>query len=1004
VIAPRSGAKRILRLVVLAVAVSGAAWFFLREPSSETRLRRLLEDARRPDRVRPLLAQVPHESRITAMGVFAHAAREDRQAAMLHRDGLASFAAGDRGKALSYFRLAVDREPRAEWWNDVAAAELEVADRTKDAERYVTALEASDKALALDPELTEAHFNRALIVERLGFERASIPIWKEFVRLDPGAPWAELVRRHIARLTSKRTAREEWSDALERIGSITPAQLDGLIAAYPQEARLWGETMFLTRWAKGRQPVDLDTARTIGNRLASRSGERFLAAAVHAIDDPRCSDTLAAAYTAYIGARYEFKGRVFYASTRHFTAARARFAACRSPMAAVCDLYLAMTAIETNRIREARASLTSLLERERGTDGHYALVAQIEYQLALSTAMLGDFGDALTIATRSRDGFQRLGERGNAGTSAMLVGDLLAILGQPQPAWRHQIDAAAALSFAGQWEQLQACVSAMNQIELHRHRWSAARAISGIETALGRDPMFLADAHLRNGFAAAEEGDVVTARLLLGKATVTAANVADPDIREKLIADIRAVQGRMSATSDPPTAIASLTPSIEFQQRSGRAFALPDLYLSRGRAHLALGARSAALADFESGIRALEAQRSRIRDYELRTGVFDDARALFPEAVRASLGGEDVAGAFAYLERGRARALLDELSDDAEVPLLSPLGIVQQNLEPRTLLVSYALLPDRVAIFVIDHEHANVRFSDVKADEVAIRAKELAHALRERNDIAAPSAKLFDELLLPIAAELAAATRLIIVPDVSLEQMPFAALLDRRTGKFLADTHELTIEPSAAVYLACKRRSATINRESSIALFLNPKTSSFSDLPAAEREAPRVAQRYSTALVRSRDTATAATFRDQASQYGIVQFSGHAVIDRGEPWTSALMFDAPLTAREIGAIRFSRTRLVILAACSTLAFDRERVEGTSAIARAFLTAGVPTVIGSLWDVDDDDAAAFMVRLHERLARGVAPAAALRDVQREFIHDRTRHDPGAWAAFTVIGQP
>jgi len=1004
VIAHRSGAKRILRFVVLAVAVSGAAWFFLRQPSSETRLQRLLEAARRPDHVRPLLAHAPHESRVAAMGVFAQAAGTDPQAAMLHADGVASFVAGNDGRALRYFRLALDREPRAAWWNDVAAAELGIADRTKDAERYVTALEASDKALALDPELTEAHFNRALIVERLGFERASIPIWKEFVRLDPGAPWAKVARRHISRLTSKRTAREEWSDALEHIDSVTPAQLQTLIDTYPQEARLWGETMFLTRWAKDRKPIDLDTARTIGEALASRSGERFLAAAVRATDNPRCSDTLAAAYTTYISGRYEFQDRSYDASTRDFEAARAQFSACRSPMTAACDLYLAMTAIETNRIREARASLSALLDRERAANGHQALVAHIEYQLALSTAMLGEFGDALTIATRSRDSFHRLGERGNAGTSSMLIGDLMAILGQPQPAWHHQLEAAAALSFAGQQQQLQACASAMNQIELHRHRWSAARAISGIETILGRDPLSLADAHLRNGFAAAEAGDVVAARPLLQRARVTAAKIADVETRDKLLSDIAGVEGRMIATSDPGSAIANLTPSIEFQQRAGRAFALPDLYLSRGRAHLALGARAAALADFESGIRVLEAQRSRIRDYELRTGVFDDARALFPEAVRASLSGEDVAGAFAYLERGRARALLDELSEDAEVPLLSPMNIVQQNLEPGTLLVSYALLADRAAIFVVDREHANVRFSNVKADDVATQAKELVQALRERNDVAALPAKLYDELLLPIAPELAAATRVIIVPDMALEQLPFAALFDRRARTFLADTHEVTIEPSAAVYVACKRRSATIGQTSSIVLFTNPTTSSLPDLPAAEREAARVAQRYPRSLVRTRDAATAADFRDQASRYGIVQFSGHAVFDRGEPWKSALMFDAPLTAREIGALHFSRTRLVILAACSTLAFDAERVEGTSAIARSFLTAGVPTVIGSLWDVDDDDAAAFSVRLHERLARGIAPAAALRDVQREFIRDRTRHHPGAWAAFTVVGQP
>lgn len=1003
-VAHRSGAKRVSRFVLLAVAILGTAWFYFREPASESRLQRLLENARRPDRVRPLLAQAPRASGVAWMGILAPAGDETSEAAMLHADGVASFVDGDDRKAIQYFRLALSREPRAAWWNDVAAAELSAADRTNDAEHYVAALEAADKALVLDRELSVAHFNRALIVERLGFVRASIPIWKEFVQRERGTPWGQVAAKHVAGLASRRTAREEWTDALHGIEKITPAELEKLIEAYPQEARLWGETMFLTAWANGRKPIYLERARMIGERLASRSGERFLTAAVRAIDNPRCVDTLAQAYTTYITARGEFAARTFDQSTRDFQASRAQFKRCGSPMTAVCDLYLALTEIETNRIREARASLSALLDGERAANDHPALVAQIEYHLALATAMLGEFGDALTIATRSRDSFQRLGERGNAGNSAMLVGDLLAILGQPHLAWRQLVDAAAALSFAGQDQQLQACVSAMNQVELHRHRWSAARAISGIETGLGTDPLYLADAHLRNAFAAAEAGDLAAARPLLQRATVTAAKIADVETREKLLADIAGVEGRMSAASDPATAIARLTPSIEFQQRAGRAFALPDLYLSRGRAHLAFGARASALADFESGIRVLEAQRSRISDYELRTGVFDDARALFPEAVRASLDGEDVAGAFAFLERGRARALLDELTEDAEVPLLSPMNIVQQSLEPGTLLVSYALLHDRAAIFVIDREHANVRFSNVSADEVGKQAKELMQALRERNDSGELSAKLYDELLLPIAPELAAAARVIVVPDTALEQLPFAALFNRRARKFFADTHELAIEPSAAVYVACKRRSTAISAASSIAVFGNPTTSSFADLPAAEREAPRVARRYPLALVRTRDVATAASFRDQASRYGIVQFSGHAVLDRGEPWKSALVFDAPLTAREIGAIRFSRTRLVILAACSTLAFDSERVEGTSPIARSFLTAGVPTVIGSLWDVDDDDAATFVVRLHERLARGLAPAAALRDVQRELIHDGKRHDPGVWAAFTVVGHP
>ena len=188
-----------------------------------------------------------------------------------------------------------------------------------------------------------------------------------------------------------------------------------------------------------------------------------------------------------------------------------------------------------------------------------------------------------------------------------------------------------------------------------------------------------------------------------------------------------------------------------------------------------------------------------------------------------------------------------------------------------------------------------------------------------------------------------------------------------------------------------------------MAVFANPKVAAvetYPPLPAAQREAPSIARRYPRSLLLRGNRATAERFRLDAARYDIVQFSGHAHVDDAEPWKSALMFDVPLLAREIGAMQFSRTKLVILGACSTLANDGERVEGTSPIARSFLTAGVPTVIGSLWDVDDAEAAVVMTRLHERLARGVTAVTALRDVQRELIHTLPRGCPAStWAALS-----
>jgi CHAT domain-containing protein len=99
-------------------------------------------------------------------------------------------------------------------------------------------------------------------------------------------------------------------------------------------------------------------------------------------------------------------------------------------------------------------------------------------------------------------------------------------------------------------------------------------------------------------------------------------------------------------------------------------------------------------------------------------------------------------------------------------------------------------------------------------------------------------------------------------------------------------------------------------------------------------------------------------------------------------------------------MRFRNTRVVILAACSTMAGRNTAVEGAPTVARSFVIAGVPAVVGTLWDVDDDEAATIVRPLHVELARGVRPEHALRDAQLAAI----RHDvpPSQWAAFALVG--
>ena len=99
-----------------------------------------------------------------------------------------------------------------------------------------------------------------------------------------------------------------------------------------------------------------------------------------------------------------------------------------------------------------------------------------------------------------------------------------------------------------------------------------------------------------------------------------------------------------------------------------------------------------------------------------------------------------------------------------------------------------------------------------------------------------------------------------------------------------------------------------------------------------------------------------------------------------------------------------RAALVVLAACRSAAGTVSRTEGALSLSRPFLAAGVPNVVGSLWDVDDEVSRTFFVAFHRSLLAGADPARALQSAQLLLLHsgDPTLAHPSTWAGFVSIG--
>jgi CHAT domain-containing protein len=111
-----------------------------------------------------------------------------------------------------------------------------------------------------------------------------------------------------------------------------------------------------------------------------------------------------------------------------------------------------------------------------------------------------------------------------------------------------------------------------------------------------------------------------------------------------------------------------------------------------------------------------------------------------------------------------------------------------------------------------------------------------------------------------------------------------------------------------------------------------------------------------------------------------------------------------LFAHEIAQVRFPKTRVVVLAACSTAAGTLSRGEGVVSVARPFLAGGVPLVVASQWDVDDRATEQLTMAFHRELAKSRDPIHSLQSAQLSMLRsgDPVQMLPESWGAFIAVG--
>jgi CHAT domain-containing protein len=229
----------------------------------------------------------------------------------------------------------------------------------------------------------------------------------------------------------------------------------------------------------------------------------------------------------------------------------------------------------------------------------------------------------------------------------------------------------------------------------------------------------------------------------------------------------------------------------------------------------------------------------------------------------------------------------------------------------------------------------------------------------------------FGELVEPLSDYCAEGDLLWIVPHDALHYVPFHGL--SIGGKSLVERNPVCYAPSASVMKHCCSRRAP--RGKNALVFGDSR----SDLPYANEEARAVAQLFSTVPTCGSDV-TSVEVRQKITQdkAAVIHFACHGYFDAKEPLQSGILLatgpdslndvgsdSGCLTAEEIFGLRIDAD-LVTLSACDTGLNENLPGEELVGLTRAILYAGTPSVIVTLWPVDDLASTLLMERFYELL--------------------------------------
>jgi CHAT domain-containing protein len=433
-----------------------------------------------------------------------------------------------------------------------------------------------------------------------------------------------------------------------------------------------------------------------------------------------------------------------------------------------------------------------------------------------------------------------------------------------------------------------------------------------------------------------------------------------------------------------------------------------NLLLSAGRPAEALDRMFFAIQDAEQAL-AVTSNETEKLSWERRTG---PSYRLFVQCLVEMGKPQEALQAWEWYHSAPYRKAIQGeafLHSTKVLPTLTSASEDRRN----ELIIVIARLQDFYVAWTISSSSSNpVRMVKLVGSpaQMAATVHTLTELCSDRNssqsDIQIIGGNLYHDLLSPFDDQIQMTRQLWLDVDTSLQGLPFAALT-RNDHYYLNDTHSVvflpgwwTLHPPAADTVSPSANALLVEGALSVP---GPGSLPTATLPAEYLESSGVARHFSHARLIQSQQSSSPLLRKLLPDAEVFHFSGHTFTNGDQTGLLLKYPDTIFSASSLDGISLRRSRLAVLATCSSAGGTQYGMEDTSSLAHALLTAGVSNVVATLWDVDSQASRIMMLQFYDLLTQSSTVPAAIHAAQLKVRADPATRHPFFWSAVQVYTQ-